>query len=101
MSLLKSSTSEGRKDERGLVDIGVIVTVNLVLLLSWEAAKRVLEVAVGILAADHEANLARWVSWDGGVSVLDIWENLLAVCLELGDQWKVEPLVLRYWGLAI
>ena len=78
------------------MDIGVVVTVDLVLLLGWEAAERVLEVAVGILAADHEADLTRWVGWDGGVGVLDVWEDLLAVCLELGDQWEVKPLVLSY-----
>ena len=95
MRLLKSNTSKGRKDERGLVDIGIVVTVDRVLLLSWEAAEWVLEVAVGILAADHEADLARWGGWDGGVSVLDVREDLLAVCLELGDQWEMKPLVLR------
>jgi hypothetical protein len=38
--------------------------------------------------------LSGGVSWDGRVGVLDVGEDLLAVLLELGDQWKVEPLVL-------
>jgi hypothetical protein len=40
--------------------------------------------------------LAGWVGGDGGVCVFDGGEDLLAVLLQLGDQWEVEPLVLSY-----
>lgn len=76
------------------MDIGVVVSAKLVFLLRGEAAQRLGDIAVGVLAADHEADLAGWVGWDGGVGVFDRWEDLLAVLLELGDQWEVEPLVL-------
>jgi len=92
--LSQRGSSEGWQDERGLVDIGVVVSAELLLLLRCEGAQGLGEVSVGVLAADHEANLSGGVSWDGRVGVLDVGEDLLAVLLELGDQWKVEPLVL-------
>lgn len=92
--LLQSLGSESGKDERGLVDLGVVVTAELLLLLLGPGAERNLDVAVGVLAADHEADLAGWIGWDGCVGVLSHGEDLLAVLLELGDQGKMEPLVL-------
>jgi hypothetical protein len=76
------------------VDVGVVVSAELVFLLRGPAAYRCFEIASGILAADHEANLARWVGWDRGVGIFYGRENLLAIFLELGDQWEVKPLVL-------
>lgn len=76
------------------MDIRVVVAELRVLLLGGEAADWVLHVAAGVLGADHEADLAGGVGGDGGVGVLDGGEDLLAVLLELGDQWQVEPLVL-------
>jgi hypothetical protein len=86
--------SKGRQDERGLVDLLAVVPAQLLLLFSRPAAERLLQVAVGVLAANHEANLARGVSRDGGVAVLDVGEDLLARLLEVGNERKVEPLVL-------
>lgn len=54
------------------------------------------DIAISVLAADHEANLSGWVGWDSGVCVLGDWEDLLAVFLELGDELEVEPLVLGW-----
>jgi hypothetical protein len=82
------------------VNLGIVVSAQLVLFLRSPLAQRLANIAVGILAADHEANLTRWVGGDGGVCVFDSWEDLLAVLLELGDQWKVEPLVLSCTKLA-
>ena len=95
-SLLKSNTSKGRQNKTGLVDLGIVVTAQLVLLLRGPLAQRLADVAVGILRADHEADLAGWVGGDGGVCVFDRGEDLLAVLLQLGDQWEVEPLVFSY-----
>lgn len=78
------------------MDILVVVSEKSLLLLRGEVADWVLEVAGGVLGADHEADLAGWVGRDGGVGVLDGWEDLLAVLLQLGDQWQMEPLVLSY-----
>ena len=83
------------------MDLSVVVTAELLLLLGGEGAERLGDVAATILAADHEADLARWVGWDGGVAILDGWEDLLAILLELGDQWEVEPLVLSYETVSI
>lgn len=69
------------------MDVGVVVAAQLLLFLGAEGAKRDLDVGLGILGADHEADLPGWVGWDGGVGVLDGWEDLLAVLLELSDQW--------------
>jgi len=78
------------------VDLLVVVLAKLVLLGLGPLADGLLEVAVGVKAADHEADLARGVGGDGGVGVLDVGEDLLAVLLELGDQGEVEPLVLGF-----
>ncbi len=83
------------------MDLAVVVAKVLVLLLLGEAADWLAHVACGVLGADHEADLAGWVGWDGGVGVLDGWEDLLAVLLELGDQWEVEPLVLGYRAKSV
>jgi hypothetical protein len=42
--------------------------------------------------------LAAGVSWNGSVGIFDVRENLLAVLLELGDQWEVDPLILSWGG---
>ena len=78
------------------MDLLVVVLAQLVLLSLGPLADGLLEVAVGVKAADHEADLARGVGGDGGVGVLDVGEDLLAVLLELGDQGEVKPLVLGY-----
>jgi len=91
---LQSNLGKGRQNEAGLMDIRVVVPAELELLLAGERAQRLLDVAAGILAADHEANLTAGVSRDGGISPLSDGENLFAVLLELGNQRHVEPLVL-------
>lgn len=78
------------------MDVLVVVAAVLQLLLGGPGAERLADVAVGVLAADHEADLARGVGGDGGVGVLGDGEDRLAVLLELGNQVKVEPLVLGY-----
>ena len=101
--LLQSLLGKGGKDERGLVDLGVVVPAEFLLLLGAPRAQGHLDVGVGVLAADHEADLARRVRRDGRVGVLGHGEDLLAVLLELGDERKVEPLVLgcERYALAI
>lgn len=76
------------------MDVRVIVSAQLLLLLLGPRPDGHLDVGVGVLAAHHEADLARGIGRDGGVSVLGHREDLLAVLLELGDELQVEPLVL-------
>lgn len=76
------------------MDLRVVVAAELLFLLLGPGAERNLEVGVGVLGADHESNLTGGVGGDGGVGVLGDGEDLLAVLLELGDEGKVEPLVL-------
>ena len=82
------------------MDLSVVIPAKLVFFLGSPLAQRLANIAVGILAADHESNLTGWVGGDGGVCVFNSGEDLLAVLLELGDQWKVEPLVLSCIKLA-
>jgi hypothetical protein len=91
--LSQSSSGEGWQDEASLVDSLVVVSTKLVLFLRSPATQWLGDIALGVLAADHEADLAGWVGGDGGVGVLDGWEDLLAVGLQLGDEWEVKPLV--------
>lgn len=92
--LLKSLLGKGRQHKASLVDLGVVVPALGLLLLGGPRAERDLDIAAGVLAADHEADLARGVGGNGGVSVLGDGEHLLAVLLEAGDQGQVKPLVL-------
>lgn len=93
-SLLESLLGKLGKDERSLMDLGRVVSALVVLLLSRPGSERGLDVGVGVLGADHEADLARGVGGDGGVGVLGDGEDLLAVLLELGDERQVKPVVL-------
>jgi hypothetical protein len=92
----QSLAGEGWQDKGGLVDLFAVVPAQLLLLLNWPASQRLLEVQVGILAADHEANLSRWVGGDRSVTILNGGENLLAGLLEVGDEGHMQPLVLGY-----
>lgn len=78
------------------MDVRVVVPAELLLFLLGPRPERHLDVAVLVLAAHHEADLARWVGRDGGVRVLGDGEDLLAILLELGDELQVQPLVLSY-----
>lgn len=78
------------------MDLGIVVLIEIVLLLFRDLPHRLGDISAGILGADHEADLAGWVGRDGGVCVLDDWEDGAARLLEFGDQWKVEPLVFSY-----
>lgn len=64
--------------EAGAVDILVVVAAELLLLLTGPGADGLADVASGVLAADHEANLAGGVGGDGGVGVLGDGEDLAA-----------------------
>ena len=76
------------------MDLGRVVSALLILLLLGPGSEGVLDVGLGVLGADHKANLARGVSRDGGIGIFDSGEDLSAVLLELGDERKVQPLVL-------
>lgn len=76
------------------MDGSIVVAAQLLFLFWGPFAEWLAEIAVGVLAADHEADLTGWVGRNGGISVFDVGEYFLAVLLKLGDQWKMEPLVL-------
>ena len=80
------------------MDLRIVVSTQLILLFGGPAAKRLGDIALGILAADHEADLAGRVGRDGCVGIFDGWEDFHAILLQLGDEREVEPLVLSYLG---
>lgn len=82
------------------MDVRVVVAAQLLLLLLRPRPDGLAHVAVLVLAAHHEADLARGVGRDGGVGVLGDGEDLLAVLLELGDELEVQPLVLSCWDVV-
>lgn len=84
------------QDEAGAVDILAVVAAQLLLLLAGPLPEGLTEVAGGVLAADHEADLAGGVSGDGGVGILDDGEDLAAGLLQAGDEGEVEPEVLAW-----
>lgn len=71
------------------MDLLVVIPTQLVLLLGIPLAERDLDVTGGILAADHEADLAGRVGRDRRVGVFDHGENFLAASFELGDEREV------------
>lgn len=95
-TLLQCSTGESWQDKACFVDSSVVVAAQLLLLFWGPFADRLAEIAIGVLTAYHESNLARWVCRNGGIGVFDVGEYFFAVLLELSDQWEVEPLVLGY-----
>lgn len=78
------------------MDLLGVVPTQLVLFVGLPVAERNFDIAVGILAADHETDLARGIRWDGCVGVFDDGEDLLAGFLELADEREVQPLVFGY-----
>jgi hypothetical protein len=76
------------------VNVLVVVAAETLLLLAGPGADGLADIAVGVLAADHEADLAGWVGGDCGVGVFGDGEDLLAGLLEVGDEREMEPLVL-------
>ena len=94
--LVKGLASKVGQHESSAVDVRVVVAAETLLLLAGPGAEGLLDIAGGVLAADHEADLAGGVGGDGGVGVLGDGEDLTAGLLQVGDQGKVQPLVLGY-----
>jgi len=82
------------------MNLRIIVPAKLILLLPTPLPQGLTDIAISVLAADHEADLAGGVGGDGGIGVFDGWEDFFAVFLQLGDKGEVEPLVLGWDGLA-
>lgn len=93
----QSLACEVRQHKASTVDILVVVAAESLLLLTRPGTNGLTHVTAGILAADHEADLTGRVGGDGGVGVLGNGEDFLAGLLEVGNQLKVEPLVLGCW----
>ena len=71
------------------MDLRIVVSAQPVLLFGTPGPQGLLDVPARLLAADHEADLARGVRGDGGVRVLRDGENLAALLLQLGDKRHV------------
>lgn len=78
------------------MNIRVIVPAQTLLLLTRPRPNRLAHIALGVLAAHHESNLARRVGGDGGVGVFGDGEDLLAGLAQVGDEREVQPLVFGY-----
>jgi hypothetical protein len=68
------------------MDISIVVPAQLILFFRSPATQWLADIAVCILTADHEADLARRVGGNCRVSVFDGWEDFLAILLQLGDE---------------
>lgn len=71
------------------MDVRVVVPAQFLLLLLGPRPERHLDVAVLVLAADHEPDLPRWIGRNGRVGILGDGKDLLAVLLEVGDELEV------------
>jgi len=75
------------------VDPLVIVSVHLLFLFGGYSPKRLGDVPVCVLAANHETNLAGWIGRDGRVGVFRNREDFATRLLKVGNELQVEPLV--------
>jgi hypothetical protein len=78
------------------MDLLAVVLAMLLLFLRSPGTEGLLKVAVGVLAANHETDLAGWIGRDRGIRVLDVRENLLARLLQGSNEGHMEPLILGY-----
>ena len=86
---------KSRQDKARLVNLLIVISTQLVLLLSIPAPQRRFDVSILVFAAHHEADLAGGIGEDGGIGILDSWEDFLAGFLEVGDEGEMEPLIFR------
>lgn len=82
-----------RQNKARTMDLFIIVPAQLLLFFEFPLPQGHLDVTAGILAADHESDLARWVRRDSGVGIFDRGEYFLATFLQVGDEAEVQPLV--------
>ena len=75
------------------MNIRIIVTTQPLLLLTRPRTHGLADIAVRILAADHEPDLAGGVGGDGGVGVFGDGEDLFAGGAQDGNQREMQPLV--------
>ena len=75
------------------MDLFVIVFAELLLLLLSPRAKRLLHIAVLVLATYQKANLARRIRGNGSVGVFNARKDLETRLSNLGYEGKMEPLV--------
>ena len=78
------------------MDLCIIISALFFLHSSRPRPHRYLYVDVGVFAADHETDLARWIGRDGGVRILSHGKDLIALLLEPRDQRQMQPLVFSY-----
>jgi hypothetical protein len=78
----QSLACEARQDEARPVDLLVVVSAKLFLFFQAPGPHWLLNVSARIFTADHEADLAGGVGGNGGVSVFDDREDLLARLLK-------------------
>lgn len=93
-SLLQCFACECGQNEACFVNLLVVVAAEFLFLLRAPSSQWLLDISIGILAANHETNLARRVCGNGSVGILNDREDFLAFFLELGNEWQVEPLIL-------
>lgn len=92
-----------RQNKARTMDLFIIVSAQLLLFFKLPLPQGYLDVPVGILAADHESDLARWVRRDSGIGIFDRGEYFLATFLQVGDEAEVQPLVfgLQHRGVEV
>jgi len=82
------------------VNVLVVVLADLLFLFLAPASQRLLQIALGIFATDHESDLAGRICGYSSVCIFDVRENLLAISFELCDQRQMKPLVFSYTRLS-
>jgi hypothetical protein len=85
-NLSKCSPGEGWENKTSFVNVLAIVSAQLFLLLLTPAPDRFSDIAVCILAADHETYLPRGVRWNGRIGVFYNRKDFLACLLQLRNE---------------
>lgn len=88
---VQKGAGPSRQHERGFMNFGIVVSVLLLLFVDIVDAQRLVDFTRGILAADHESDLARRIGGNSRVCVFGDRKNFRAGFLEIANQGHVQP----------
>ena len=70
-----------------------VVFAQLLFFFGSPCPHGLLHIALGVLAADHESDLAARIGWNSGVRVLGNGKHLLTGLLKILNEGEMQPLV--------
>jgi hypothetical protein len=78
LSSSQSFAGKARQNKARSVDLLVVVSAELLLLFKSPSSQWLANISVWIFTTNHETDLARWISGNSGVGILDGGEDFFA-----------------------